>query len=151
MHLLNVLNTKNRFLNAGGSDTAPSTPISPCSSSSSVRPRVLPLSQWLPGGGGRVSHPGTCVVRALRGGAARAAGDVAGLLLWTGWCGRCGQLQRALPHVLEVRPSSDSAPASQFVDECPGPRQRANSAQQGFWRAPRRGSPGTWPGTVKLG
>lgn len=52
---------------------------------------------------------------------------------------------------LKLPLSSDSAPASQFVDECPGPRQRVNSAQQGFWRAPRRGRPGKWPGGSKFG
>lgn len=52
---------------------------------------------------------------------------------------------------LKLPLSSDSAPASQFVDECPGPRQRADSAQQGFWRAPRRGKPGKWLGGSEAG
>lgn len=52
---------------------------------------------------------------------------------------------------LKLPLSSDSAPASQFVDECPGPRQRADSAQQGFWRAPRRGRPGKWPRGSEVG
>ena len=52
---------------------------------------------------------------------------------------------------LKLPLSSDSAPASQFVDECPGPRQRADSAQQGFWRAPRKGRPRKWPGGSEVG
>lgn len=40
----------------------------------------------------------------LHGGPARAAWDVAGLLLGPGQSGRGGQLQRALPHVLESSP-----------------------------------------------
>lgn len=52
---------------------------------------------------------------------------------------------------LKLPLSSDSAPASQFMDECPGPRQRADSAQQGFWRAPRRGRPGKWLGDSAVG
>ena len=42
---------------------------------------------------------------------------------------------------LKLPLSSDSAPASQFVDECPGPRQRADSAQQVSGGLPGGGGP----------
>lgn len=51
---------------------------------------------------------------------------------------------------LKLPLSSDSAPASQFVDECPGPRQRADSAQQVSAGLPGGGGPENGWGAVKL-
>lgn len=88
---------------------------------------------------------------ALRGGPAGAAWDVAALLPGLGGVGGVGSSSVLSLTSLKLPLSSDSAPASQFVDECPGPRQRADSAQQGFWRAPRRGRPRKWPGGSEVG
>ena len=74
----------------------------------------------------------------LHGGPVRAAWDSCWGLGGVGGMGSSSVLSLTS---LKLPLSSESAPASQFVDECPGPRQRTDSAQQGFWRAPRKGRP----------
>lgn len=87
---------------------------------------------------------------ALRGGPARAARDVARRLLGPGGLGGVDSTSVLSLTSLKLPLSSDSAPASQFVDECPGPRQRADSAQQVSGGLPGGGGPENGWGAVKL-